>query len=189
MAGKALAVLSQDSDGFFLLIEGAQVDHGAHAHDLPWSVYELLAFDETVAQVLAFAEKHPDTVVLIAPDHETGGLTLTGTEPKEGARAAVIRAATSKKSGKPKDWFVNYSTGNHTGVDVFLAGNTPSVRPYLNCDFPKALADREVERLPELQGKTEKVNGIPWLVTPDGKRLRANLDAVYIEDTGKWYAR
>ncbi len=189
MAGKALSVLSKDPDGFFLLIEGAQVDHGAHAHDLPWSVYELLTFDETVAQVLAFAEKHPDTVVLIAPDHETGGLTLTGTEPKEGARAAVIRAATSKKSGKPKDWFVNYSTGNHTGVDVFLAGNTPSVRPYLNCDFPKALADREVERLPELQGKTEKVNGIPWLVTPDGKRLRANLDAVYIEDTGKWYAR
>lgn len=191
MAGKALEILSQDPDGFFLLIEGAQVDHGAHVHDLPWSVYELLTFDETVAQVLAFAEKNPDTVVLIAPDHETGGLTLCTTEPKEGARAEVIRATTSKrgKGVSSKDWFVKYTTGGHTGVDVFLAGNNRDVRPYLNCEFPKAIAGRDAERLPELQGKTVEADGATWLETADGKRLRANLDAIYVKDTGKWYAR
>lgn len=191
MVGKALEILSQDPDGFFLLIEGAQVDHGAHVHDLPWSVYELLTFDDTVAQVLAFAEKHPDTVVLIAPDHETGGLTLGVPEPKPGARAEVIRSTTSKrgKGVSSKDWFVRYTTGGHTGVDVFLAGNDRDVRPFLNSDFPKALAGREPERLPELQGKTLQEGGAVWLETPDGKRLRANRDAVYVKETGKWYAR
>lgn len=188
MADKALEILSNDPDGFFLLIEGAQVDKGNHANDLPWATYELLEFDETVAQVLHWAKEHPGTTVLIAPDHETGGLTVLN-EPSEGARAKALRDVTAKHTGKPKNYFVHYSTGGHSGVDVFLAGNDPSVRPMLNQDFPSALAGITPQTLTELKGKTETVDGVPTLVTPDGRRLRAHRDAVYIKATGKWYAR
>ena len=189
MAAKAIEILSQDPDGFFLMIEGAQVDHGAHAHDLPWSVHELLTFDETVAQVLAWAKAHPDTVVLIAPDHETGGLTLPRMKDGPAERIRAVRAATAKKSGRAKDWGVRYSSGDHTGVDVFLAGNTPAVRPYTNCEFPKAIAGREAQTLPELQGETVEENGVTYLKTPDGRKFRANYDAIFVKPTGKWYAR
>ncbi len=187
MAAKALELLSEDPDGLFLLIEGAQVDHGHHEADLPWAVHELLAFDDAVAEVLAWAKTHPDTVVLIAPDHETGGLSLLP-EPREGARAEALGRATAKAAGTPKDYFVHYATDWHTGVDVFLAGNRPDVRPALNQDFPKALADRAPEYLHPLEGRTETVGGVTTLLTPEGRRLRAHRDAVYLPSTGKWYA-
>ncbi len=188
MAAKALDLLSGDPDGLFLLIEGAQVDKGNHANDLPWATYELLEFDETVALVLGWAQEHPGTTVLIAPDHETGGLSVLN-EPREGARAKALAAATAKKSGKPKDYFVRYATGGHTGTDVFLAGNDPSVRPLLNQDIPSALTGAEPQSLRELAGTTETVDGVPTLLTPEGRRLRAHRDAVYLPSTGKWYAR
>lgn len=188
MTAKALEILSADPDGFFLMVEGAQVDKGNHENDIPWATYELLEFDETVAQVLAWAKAHPDTAVLIAPDHETGGLTVLN-EPKEGARAKALKAVTAKKAGKPKDYYVNYSTGGHTGADVFVAGNDPTLRPMLNKDIPTVLTGAQPQRLNELKGTTETVDGVPYLTTADGRRLRAHRDAIYIKPTGKWYAR
>lgn len=138
MAAKALEVLDANPQGFFLMIEGAQVDKGNHAHDLPWATYELLAFDETVAQVLAWADAHPGTVVMITADHETGGLVLLA-EPHEGARAQAIQRASAKGSCSPADCSVHYATGDHSGVDVFLGGNDPSRHPLRNCDLPAAL--------------------------------------------------
>ncbi len=188
MTAKALEVLAADPEGFFLLIEGAQVDKGNHDNDLPWATYELLEFDDTVAQVLAWTKEHPGTVVLIAPDHETGGLTLQK-EPKEGARAQALKRVTAQHVGKPKDYFVHYSTGGHTGVDVFLAGNDPSVRFVRNCDLRPTIVGAEAKTLKELPGKTEVIDGVPYLITPEGKRLRAHREAIYIPSTGKWYTR
>lgn len=188
MTEKALDVLARDPQGFFLMVEGAQVDKANHAHDLPWATYDLLAFDDAVAHVLAWAEKHPDTLVLIAPDHETGGLTILN-EPTEGARAKALASVTKKTTGTAADYFVGYSTTWHTGVDVFLAGNTPSCRPMRNCDILEAITGATATTLTEIQGTTLTENGITWLVTADGKRLRAQRDAIYIRSTGKWYQR
>lgn len=193
MADKALEVLEKNDNGFFLMIEGAQVDKGNHENDLPWATYEMLEFDGVVEKVLAWAKAHPDTLVIIAPDHETGGLTLLN-EPHEGARAAAVKAATAKadptkKRENQKAYFVNYSSTWHTAVDVFLAGNTPACRPTRNCDFRTSLIDLPAETLPELSGKTIIENGIPYLETADGKRLRANREAIYVKSTDKWYAR
>lgn len=188
MTAKALDTLSQNPNGFFLMVEGAQVDKGNHEHDLPWATYELLEFDDVVKQVLAWADQHPDTLVLIAPDHETGGLTILN-EPQEGARGKALRAATAKGTGKAADYFVNYATTWHTGVDVFLAGNRPDCRPARNCDIINAIAGLSAEPLPEIHGTTVKQDGIYWLETADGKRLRAQRDAIFVKSTGKWYNR
>lgn len=81
MVEVALATLSQNEAGFFLMVEGSRIDHAGHANDLTRGVVETLAFDQAVAKVLAFAQEHGDTLVVVSADHETGGLTPPGKTP------------------------------------------------------------------------------------------------------------
>jgi len=74
MTSKALDVLAKDSDGFFLMVEGGQIDWAAHANDLNNVKGETLAFDDAVKAALEFQNQHPDTLVIVTADHETGGL-------------------------------------------------------------------------------------------------------------------
>lgn len=76
MTRKALEVLSQDREGFFLMVEGSQIDWGGHANDAPYLIHETLAFDEAVAAARDFAAKDGNTLVIVLADHETGGLAL-----------------------------------------------------------------------------------------------------------------
>ncbi len=76
MTGKAIETLSEDPDGFFLMVEGSKIDWAAHANDPAGLVSDILAFDEAAEKALSFAKNNKDTVVIIASDHCTGGLTL-----------------------------------------------------------------------------------------------------------------
>ncbi|MEM1125354.1 MAG: alkaline phosphatase [Bacteroidota bacterium] len=76
MTTKALTLLADDPDGFFLMIEGSRIDHAGHANDSAGHLRDILAYDEAVAAVLAFAEADGETLVVATSDHEAGGLTL-----------------------------------------------------------------------------------------------------------------
>lgn len=76
MTRKALEVLSKDENGFFLMVEGSQVDWAAHANDVAAIIHEFLAFDEAVGAVMDFAEKDGNTAVVIMSDHGNSGITL-----------------------------------------------------------------------------------------------------------------
>ncbi|MCW4006937.1 MAG: alkaline phosphatase [Candidatus Bathyarchaeota archaeon] len=76
MTKKAIDLLSQDKDGFFLMVEGSQVDWAGHANDPIHMVTDFLAFDEAVGVALEFAAQDKQTLVLAFPDHNTGGLTI-----------------------------------------------------------------------------------------------------------------
>jgi alkaline phosphatase len=76
MTGKAVELLSQDKDGFFLMVEGSQVDWANHANDPNYAVTEFLAFDMAVKNAVDFAKKDGHTLVLVFPDHNTGGMTI-----------------------------------------------------------------------------------------------------------------
>ncbi|MCL2494126.1 MAG: alkaline phosphatase [Oscillospiraceae bacterium] len=75
MTVKAIDLLD-DGAGFFLMVEGAHIDKHAHSNDLEATVAHVLEFDLAVAAALAYAAEHPDTLVLVTADHETGGLKL-----------------------------------------------------------------------------------------------------------------
>ena len=63
--------------GFFIMVEGAKIDHASHGNDSGAMVNELLAFDEAVNTGMSFLKKHPDnTLIVVTSDHETGGLKL-----------------------------------------------------------------------------------------------------------------
>jgi alkaline phosphatase len=73
MASKALDLLSADEDGFFLMIEGGQIDWAGHNNDAGVLLHELLRFDATVRAVFEWVKQRDDTLLLITADHETGG--------------------------------------------------------------------------------------------------------------------
>lgn len=75
----AINKLSKNDKGFFLMIEGSQIDWGGHDNEAEYLVEELLDFDETIGKVLDFAEKDGNTLVIVTADHETGGFTLATT--------------------------------------------------------------------------------------------------------------
>ena len=76
MTKKAIELLSEDKDGFFLMIEGSQVDWAGHANDPIYMATEFLAFDQAVEVAVDFAKKDGNTLVIVFPDHNTGGMTL-----------------------------------------------------------------------------------------------------------------
>jgi alkaline phosphatase len=75
---KAINYLSNKSKdkGFFLMIEGSQIDWGGHANNSNYIVTEVIDFDKAVKAALDFAERDGNTLVIITADHETGGYAI-----------------------------------------------------------------------------------------------------------------
>ena len=73
---KAIEVLSENKKGFFLMIEGSQIDWGGHDNDADYIAREMVDFDITIGKVLDWAIKDGNTLVVITADHETGGFAL-----------------------------------------------------------------------------------------------------------------
>ncbi len=74
---KGLEHLSRHSEnGFFLMIEGSQIDWGGHANDLAYVLQEYIEFDAVIGEVLDWSEKNRETLVIVTADHETGGLAI-----------------------------------------------------------------------------------------------------------------
>ncbi|GFR75336.1 alkaline phosphatase [Elysia marginata] len=75
-----LDYLSQNKRGFFLMVEGSQIDWGGHSNDSDYIVQEVLDFDMAIGKALDFAEKDGNTLVVVTADHETGGYTLASND-------------------------------------------------------------------------------------------------------------
>ncbi len=107
MTQKALDTLSNDPDGFFLMIEGGQIDWAGHNNDAATMLHEMLKFDETVQYVYDWVKDREDTLVVVTADHETGGFGFSYT------RANTPKA--EKRSGlafKNQDYQPNFNFGN-----------------------------------------------------------------------------
>ncbi|KAF2848601.1 alkaline phosphatase [Plenodomus tracheiphilus IPT5] len=67
--------------GWFLMIEASRIDHAGHANDPVAHLHDILMYNEVMEYVRKWIDAHPDTIMLSAADHETGGLTLNGFNP------------------------------------------------------------------------------------------------------------
>lgn len=72
----AISHLSQNQEGFFLMVEGSQIDWAGHANNAEYLIGEMLDFEKAIAAALDFAKKNGNTLVVVTADHETGGYTL-----------------------------------------------------------------------------------------------------------------
>lgn len=76
MTKKAIEILSQDKDGFFLFVEGSEIDWASHANDPIGVISDTMAFDAAVKVALDFAKKDKNTLVIVVSDHDNGGLSI-----------------------------------------------------------------------------------------------------------------
>lgn len=75
---KAIDLLKQNDKGFCLMVEGSQIDWACHGNRTEETVSEMIDFDRTIKVAFDYADKDPNTLVIITADHETGGMSLTG---------------------------------------------------------------------------------------------------------------
>ena len=73
---KATQQFSKAPKGLFMMLEGAQIDHGGHRNNLSQVITENLDFDKVIGKALEFADSNGETLIVVTADHETGGLTL-----------------------------------------------------------------------------------------------------------------
>lgn len=70
--------------GFFLMVEGSQIDWAGHTNDRTWLRAEMADFDQTIRAALEFAASNGETLVVVTGDHECSGLALTQVASKKG---------------------------------------------------------------------------------------------------------
>ena len=102
--------LNQNEKGFFLMVEGSQIDWGGHANDGKYVIEEMKDFEKVIGLAMDFAEKDGNTLVVITADHETGGLALSSLEAFGRSDYGQINPT--------------FSTGGHTAalIPVFAYG-------------------------------------------------------------------
>ena len=108
----ALKTLDGAENGFFLMVEGSQIDFACHGNDSAWMVDEVVDFSYAIQVALDYAEEHGNTLVVVTADHETGGLTLPD------------------KQGKYTNVSFCYSTGSHTCLPVMVYAYGPGAEQF-----------------------------------------------------------
>ncbi len=111
MTAKAIRILSKDPDGFFLMVEGSQIDWEGHDNSTEGVIAETVDFDDAVGAGMDFAEEDGRTLVIVTSDHETGGFAIhDGSVDK--------RTVTEGR----------FTTGSHTGSMIPILAYGPGAR-------------------------------------------------------------
>ena len=121
----AINLLSQSKKGFFLMVEGSEIDFLAHENITPGVVLETLDFDRAIGAALKFAVSNGETLIIVTADHETGGMSINGGDYKTGMVTA------------------KYTSGEHTGIVVPIYAFGPGAEQFTgfmeNTDIAKKM--------------------------------------------------
>jgi alkaline phosphatase len=159
---------SDHRPGFFLMVEGSQIDWACHSNLLKHAIRQTLLFDQAVQVAVDFALRDGHTLVIVTADHETGGLTLPeppktsdttkatdATKAGEAAKASDTAKAsetagtseTTKASEPAKagaEPTVRWSTKGHTSSPVMIGALGPGAALFAgvqdNTSIPKTIA-------------------------------------------------
>ena len=121
---KGMEIMDKNKKGFFLMIEGSQLDDYGHFNDLDLLMQETHDFDRTVGKVFEWAAKDGETLVVVTADHETGGLTLVDGDLQKGE----IKC--------------KFSTGSHSGVMVPVYAFGPGAEHFTGLYENTAIFDK-----------------------------------------------
>ncbi len=111
MMTTALDILDRNPEGFFLMVENEGSDTEAHGNvERNVLVAEMLDFDDAVRVALEYQERHPETLIVVTADHETGGISLN--------------------PDRERNVILGYSTGDHTAALVPLFARGPGAERF-----------------------------------------------------------
>ncbi|MFE6614396.1 alkaline phosphatase [Amycolatopsis sp. NPDC057786] len=122
MARKALDTLSKNPRGFFLFLEEEGTDGMSHENNAHGVIDAGRALDATVAEVMRFVRAHPDTLVIIGGDHETGGLAI---ENYDASDTGPDQDGPFDVPGSKLRFTVDWTTHDHTGSDTPVTAEGP----------------------------------------------------------------
>ncbi len=112
MTRKAIDILSKNPNGFFLVIEGGQIDWASHSNHAENVISDVIDLDEALAVAMAYAADKSDALIIVTADHETGGMSVdlnsSGLPDEDGPFFMP--------DGTP--FYINWSTTGHTNADV-----------------------------------------------------------------------
>lgn len=109
---KAIQLLATNRKGFFLMVEGSQIDWAGHDNDTERIAAEVIDFDKAVKAALDFAREDGNTLVIVTADHETGAMSLLDGNLGTGE----LKAA--------------YSSGGHSGILVPVYAYGPGAEEF-----------------------------------------------------------
>ena len=121
---KGIELLNQNKNGFFMMIEGSQLDDYGHFNDLDLLMQETHDFDRTIGAIYQWAAQDGETLVVVTADHETGGLTLVDGDLNEGKIVC------------------KFSTGSHSGVMVPVYAFGPGAEEFTGIYENTAIFDQ-----------------------------------------------
>lgn len=151
----ALKTLDGAENGFFLMVEGSQIDFACHAQDSTWMMDEMMDFDYAVKVALDYAKEKGNTLVVVTADHETGGLTLP--DPQ----------------GKYTNVTFNYSSHSHTCLPVMVYAYGPGAE-----QFTGWMQNRDLKgKIMNACGFENFGDSIPEYNGPHVKPVKVNLDS------------
>lgn len=150
----ALKTLDGAENGFFLMVEGSQIDFACHANDSAYMVDELVDFSYAIQVALDYAEEHGNTLVVVTADHETGGLTMP--DPQ----------------GKYTNVVFNYSTRSHTCLPVMVYAYGPGAEQFTGWMQNTAIKGKILNAC----GLENIGDGLPEGEGPKIKAVKVNLD-------------
>lgn len=130
MTYKAIRILSRDEDGFFLMVEGSQIDWAGHDNDAEYLISEAVDFDDAVNAALNFAHVDGQTLVIATADHETGGF-------------ALLDGSVTERQVSETD----FASKSHTGEMVPLFATGPGSRAFAGIHDNTVIGRRIIEYL------------------------------------------
>ena len=136
-ARHAFRLLSDRPEGFLLLVECEVIDEAGHKNDISLAMKGMRELDEAVSVILELSENHGDTLVLVAADHDTGGLGLVKGDYERGR--ADVR------------WAHDYHNSNLVPVFAFGPGAEAFSGVYDNTELAQKIARAlDLQPLPRL---------------------------------------
>lgn len=138
MTTTAIDKLDRDEDGFFLMIEGSQIDWAGHDNDIVGAMSEMEDFARSFEAVMEFARKDEHTLVVMTADHSTGGLSIGARGPYE-FDPTPIQAAK-----RTPDWMSEQIAGGEDAEEI--------LNQYIDLD----LTDEEIQSVLDAEKNAEE---------------------------------
>ncbi len=160
MLEAALPIVSQDPDGFFVVLEEEGSDNFPNNNNARGTIEAVLRADEAIGVAMDYIEKNdPNTLLLTAADSDGGGLEVDDTDPEqvgtiavnptEADRSDAIEVPLDGQNGRNTEPFISAPNANgeqfpfgvgYTGTPD-VAGSIVTKAHGLNADLLPSTAD------------------------------------------------
>lgn len=135
MTLKSIQLLSKNENGFFLMVEGSKIDWAAHDNDAKAAITDYLAFDKAVQAAIDFAKRDGNTMVVVVPDHATGGINLGNRNSNKGYDKLSLDTIMNT--------FVNYSLSTYAMADLVREKDTSELNVLFDQYYRITLTEKE----------------------------------------------